>query len=143
MEKNEELVITGWRAIELLWPLNDMFRARLAEIRALPYEPAFEAEADAAIEAYADAPQAGTWKDLSLGAWRVLLERHQQAIAVAGVLEIAGKPVMTAPAGFSEDALRVGLMLTGLLRMKLPRPPADRSRLELQPDPPGRPRRGH
>ncbi|MEW6490515.1 MAG: hypothetical protein AB1578_21710 [Thermodesulfobacteriota bacterium] len=139
----ETETISGWRAVELLWPLNDMFRARLPEIRRLAYDPAFEPEADAAIEAYADAPEAGTWKNLSLGAWRVLLERHQQALAVAALYEAQGRPVMTVPAGFSEDVLRVGLMLDGLLRMKLPRPPADRSRLQLPPEPPGRPARGH
>lgn len=135
--------IGGWRAVELLWPLNDMFRARLPEIRGVPYDRDFEAEADAAIEAYAEAPEEGTWRGLSLGAWRVLLERHQQAIAVAAVYEAQGRPVMTVPAGFSEDVLRVALMLHGLLRMKLPRPPAERSGLELPTELPGRPARGH
>lgn len=132
----KQQVITGERYMEIMWPLNDMFRARLHEIRTLPYDAAFEAEADAAIGRMAD-DAAEAWTGLSPGAWRVLLERHLQMLAVAAANMAAGNPLMTLPPGppLSEGDLRVGLALTWLLRMKLPFPEADRARYEfpLQP----------
>ena len=126
-------VVTGWRLVELLWPLNDMFRARLSEFAHLPYDADFEAEADEAIRGYAQTPEAGAWRHLSPGAWRVLLERHQQLIVVAMANEHAGNPMLTLPGlgRMEETALRAGLMLFWLLGMKLPFPVADRSHLVL------------
>ena len=140
MDEVEKL--SGWRVVELLWPLNDMFRARWEKIRHLPYIAGFESHADAAIRAFAEAPGAGTWAALPNGVWRVLLERHQQMIAVALANEAAGNPVISLPAGLSEDDQRIGLMLLFLLEMKLPWPPTDRSR---DPAPPVLPpsARGH
>lgn len=130
--------INGWRLIELFWPLNDMFRARLPELRSLPYDEAFEGEADAALIAFSERPDASAWASISPGAWRVLLERHQQMLVLAVANEKAGNPMCAIPAGAEEADQRIGLMLIWLLRMKLPFPPADRSRLELPSSPPVR-----
>jgi hypothetical protein len=135
---DEMQTITGWRLVELFWPLNDMFRARLRELRSLSYDPAFEAEADAALIAFSERPDAGAWSSISPGAWRVLLERHQQLLEVALLNEAAGNPVTSLPRGLSEDDQRIGIMLLLLLRMTLPFPPADRSRLEFPASPPAR-----
>jgi len=44
--------------VRALWPLNALFLPRLPEIRALPYDKAFEREADAALET---AVRQGEW----------------------------------------------------------------------------------
>lgn len=117
--------------LELLWPMNDMFRARFNEIRCLPYSTEFEQEADAAIDAWANDPSAGAWMRISLGAWRVLLERHSQAIMAASLGSISGDFVIEIPAGLPEDQKRAALVLVWLHGMKLLFPVADRSRDEL------------
>jgi len=109
--------MSGWRFVELLWPLNDMFRARLPAIRGLPYDASFEAEADAAILALQDRPGAAGWAELSPGAWRVLLERHQQAITLAVMVDAQDKPFLVIPRGLSEDDQRTGAALLVLLEM--------------------------
>jgi len=126
--------VSGQRLLELLWPLNDMFRARESEIRAQPYDEAFAAEADDAIRAYAAAPDSGAWSAISVGAWRVLLERHTQLAALATLNEMQGQPVTVQPVGLAEQDQRIGLMLSLLLRMTLPLPPGE-------PRFPGRPQR--
>lgn len=132
--------LSGWDVVEILWPLNDMFRPRLREIRSLPYDASFEAAADDAIRAFAETPEAATWKTIPAGAWRVLLERHQQLLVVAMANEAAGNPMTVMPAGLSQQDRLAGLMLLLLLRMKLPFPAADRSRTEL---PEGSPPKSH
>lgn len=137
MEKQE--IITGRRYLEIMWPLNDLFRPRLHEIRALPYDPEFEAEADAAIERMAE-DAAGAWAGLSPGAWRVLLERHLQMLVVATANMAVGNRLMTLPPGppLTDEELRVALALLWLLQMKLPFPAVDRSLHEFPPQPPAK-----
>ncbi len=135
-QSSPPLSISGWRVIELLWPLNPVFRQHLAEIRSIRYLPRFAAEADAAIIAAVDRPISEAWAEASPGAWRVLLERHQQMVSVAMANERAGQHVTAMPHGLDEDQQRAALMLLLLLRMKLPFPIADRSRLELPDGPP-------
>ncbi|MBI3771450.1 MAG: hypothetical protein HY272_01905 [Gammaproteobacteria bacterium] len=135
--------LSWWRVIELLWPLNDMFRARLMDIRKLEYDEAFEEEADSAIAAYVKAPGAGAWSGISAGAWRVLLERHQQRLELAMHNEIEGVRPLTAPAGLNEADQLIFLMLVWLGRMKLPFPAADRSLLELSAGRPSPSVKGH
>jgi len=140
MLNDEMQPLSGLDVVEALWPLNDMFRARLGEIGRLPYAAAFESEADAAIIAYSKSPDSGPWKTMSLGAWRVLLERHQQMIVVALANERARNPVTSLPPGLDAADRCTALMLLLLLRMKLPFPVADRSGLKL----PNRPQaKGH
>lgn len=132
--------ISWWRVVELLWPLNDMFRARLLDICKLKYDEAFEEEADSAIAAYIKNPGAGAWGGIAPEAWRVLLERHQQMMTLAAYHEAEGDPRIKIPAGLNETDQLLFLMLVLLGRMKLPFPPADRSRLRL---PAGPPVKGH
>jgi hypothetical protein len=123
--------LSGWDVVTALWPLNDVFRPHIARIRTVRYEARFEPDANAAIEAFAGAPVAETWSDLSAGTWRVLLERHQQMLVVAMANERAGNPVTVMPPGLSATARLAGAMLLLLHSMKLPFPLADRSQLEL------------
>lgn len=133
-------VITGERYLKIMWPLNDMFRARLPIIRAIPFDPTFEPEADEAIRNLAKDP-ASAWSNLSDGTWRVLLERHLQMIDLALANIRAGKHLMTLPPGpgMSDDDLRVGLALFWLLEMKLPFPMRDLSHYEFPETIPGKP----
>lgn len=126
------LVITGELYSRIMWPLNDVFRARMPEIGALPYEEKFESEADNAIMRMPDDPK-DAWSNLSPGAWRVLLERHTQMLVVATLNEAAGNPLMQFPPGvaLSEEDMRVALALFWLLEMKLPFPVDDRSHYEF------------
>lgn len=133
-------VITGERYLEVMWPLNDMFRARLPVIRVIPFDPAFEPEADEAIRNLAKTPSSA-WSNLSDGAWRVLLERHLQMFEVALANISADRHLMTLPPGpgLTDDELRVGLALFWLLEMKLPFPVRDLSQYEFPETIPGKP----
>ena len=122
--------LSGWQCVEALWPLNDRFFPAIERIRALPYDATFEAEADSAIEQLVTNLQAD-WSGVSSGAWRVLLERHQQALVLALANETAGNPLMPIPPGFSSDQTTVAVALFLLHGMKLPFPVADRSGFEI------------
>lgn len=136
----EKEVITGERYLQIMWPLNDMFRARLKDIRAISYDSSFESEADEAIRNLANNPS-DAWSNVSDGAWRVLLERHLQMFEVALANIMAGKHLMTLPPGpgMTDDDLRVGLSLLWLLHMKLPFPVRDLSHYEFPSSIPGKP----
>lgn len=132
LESVEPQFMTGWQAVEALWPLNERFRPRIVRIRTLAYDAAFEKEADSAIESLVN-DTAASWDDVSAGAWRVLLERQQQAITVALVNELAGNPVMLIPAGFSDIQRTVAAAISQLHGMELPFPPEDRSGFVVPP----------
>ena len=121
---------SGLQVVEALWPLNERFRPHLVRIRALPYASVFEPEADAALAALAKDVNAD-WSSLPAGAWRVLLERQQQAIMVALANEVSGNAVMQMPSGLSDTQRTVFAALFLLHGMALPWPAEDRSHLEL------------
>jgi hypothetical protein len=124
--------ISGWQAVEALWPLNERFRPQVHQIRALPYLAAYEDEADAAIAALALNRPGADWSGLSGEAWRVLLERQQQILTVAVANEVAGNTkFMSIPSGLPKAAWTGFAMLFWLHRMKLPFPVEDRSGYEL------------
>ena len=99
LEACRPLPLSGWQAVEALWPLNDRFRPKLHMIRSIGYDPAHEREADQAIEALLLAQS--DWGDVTANAWRVLLERQQQGLAVALLVERSGRPLMSVPEGLS------------------------------------------
>lgn len=117
---------------EALWALNDLFRPALQRIRSLDYDKSFEAEADAAIELMADGG-AFSWDALSAGAWRVLLERHQQAITVAMANDRAKSPPMMGPQGLNAQQRTAFAAIFLLHSMELPFPAEDRSGFEVPP----------
>lgn len=125
--------LSGWDMVTALWPLNDAFRPQFHAFRALAYSSRFEPQADLAIEQWIES---GQWPPVSVETWRVLLERHAQAIVVAAVNAAAHSPMMSVPATLPENA-RTGAAVIWLLHgMKLPSPPADRSRFQLDAMPP-------
>lgn len=133
MAEMQPVHLDGWAVVHALWPLNDDFRPQFAAMRVLPYDAAFESKADRAIERYlAD----GRWGPVSIETWRVLLERHMQAIMVATLNAGAGNPVMPVPQQLPDHARQGAAMLFLLHAMKLPFPPGDRSDDELPTSPP-------
>lgn len=124
----------GMRVLEILWPLNDVLRSRLYEIRGIPYSKYLGKEADAAIEAFSVRPVARTWQNLAPEVWRVLLERHHQMLMVAATNEVQGIPLTSIPADLPQDAVLPAVMLLLLHSMRLPWPPGDRSELEMPVD---------
>ncbi len=121
----------GMRVLEILWPVNDILRSRLYEIRGIPYSKRYGREADEAIEAFSAKPFAQTWQDLDPEVWRVLLERHHQMLMVAATNEVQGFPLTSIPADLPPEAVLPAVMLLLLHSMQLPWPPGDRSELEL------------
>lgn len=130
LETVQPQFMTGLQAVEALWPLNERFRPHIERIRTLSYDAVFEIEADAAIESLVN-DMSVSWDAVSAGAWRVLLERQQQAITVAVANELAGNPVMPIPAGFSDIQRTVAAAISLLHSMELPFPPDDRSGFEV------------
>ena len=122
-ETAEPLPVSGRKATELLWPLNAVFRRRLAELENVEYEPRFAAAADSAIDDIAVTMDLDTLDAIPTGAARVLLERHRQMLVVAQANEIEGNPITTLPSGLSDEQQTVGLILLRLRGMTLPWPP--------------------
>jgi hypothetical protein len=124
------LPISGMQVIEILWPLNELFRPRIEIIRVVEYDPRYERKANDAIElfAYHGAKQ---WTNLHLATWRVLLERHEQALVVSIANEKAGNHIISLPECCPSEA-RLGCVMLFLLHsMVLPLPPTDKSHFEL------------
>lgn len=101
---------------DALWTLNARFRPYVARIGSLAYNPTQEAAADDAVERLV--LQNDAWTNEAPDVWRVLLERHQQALmllairaADAGTWD-ARLFSVPAPAG---DALRAKLAIVFLL----------------------------
>ena len=120
---------SGWQVAEALWPLNERFRANLQQIRTITYDRMFEPEADLAVEALV--LQGDDWSSISPRAWRVLLERQQQLLTVALMLDRSGQPMTRVPAQLAvahQSTVAIADVLHG---MKLPQPAADRSGFDL------------
>ena len=121
--------ITSSQVAELLWPLGEVFRPRLAEIRALKYDPKFAAAADSALDDWATNLDITVLAQAPLGVLRVLYERHTQMLLVAMQNEKAGNMALTVlPHGLSADQQPIALALAMLRGMKLPYPPSDPTR---------------
>lgn len=130
--------LSPWEFVAILWPLNAVFRPHIHRIRTIRYRSKFEPRADEAIETFADQPDASTWEGLHAGTWRVLLERHQQAVEMALANDAASRNIMTyLPESVPANARLPGLMLLWLHSMELRWSPTDRASLELpEGDPP-------
>lgn len=124
--------LDNWKVMEVLWELVDVFRPNYKTFRSLPYDPAYEAAADQAIDAFL---AHGKWGLVSLETLRVLLERHSQSIAVIATNEAAGNKVLSVPLGMPDDALLGFFMIFFMYEMKLPLPVQDRSSHDLESKP--------
>lgn len=131
IEQTRPVPFAGWEVAEALWPLNDVLRPRLHQIRSLPYDPRYEAEADDAIARFAWSPDASVWQSTSGLAMRVVLERHIQALMVAVLNASREQPVMWVPSGFPPEQLLGFSMLSMMFRMELAFPVEDRGNYNL------------
>jgi len=116
--------LSGWEVVEALWPLNNDFKNHFRDFAALPYEPRFEDQADTAQEHFVFT---GKWPPVSVEVWRVILERHQQAIQVALANELAGNFLMPIPSRLPKSARTGAAILYLLQKMRLPFEVADRA----------------
>lgn len=124
-------MLSGMDIVAALWPLNDLFRPHLADVGALPYEPSSEAAADAAVEGYV-VHGSSAWENLPAKVWRVLMERHQQALVVASANEVAGNSAfMAVPVDLPDASIPGAAMIYMLHGMKLPYPVKHRSAAEF------------
>jgi hypothetical protein len=116
--------------VEILWPLNDIFRPHSETIRIVKYDPRLESKADKAIEDFVFRDKK-TWENMPLEIWRVLLERHiqMQVVAIANTKD--NNSITRLPGELPESARLGAVMLLLLHSMKLPFPPDDRSLFEL------------
>nr|DAT05669.1 MAG TPA: hypothetical protein [Caudoviricetes sp.] len=130
LEELPPISLSGAQALHALWSLNEEFRPNIEQIRSMKYDERFEADADRAIERRLFG-ETDAWRSLSAETWRVLLERHQQAIAVAMANEMAGNPLMPIPFGLPESAYTNVVMLFLMHEMALPYPIDDWSSFEL------------
>ena len=129
LESFQPAPFSGWQVVQALWPLNERFRPHLAQIRTIIYDRVFEPEADLAVEALV--LRGDDWVTISPRAWRVLLERQQQLLTVALMLERTGQPMTRVPAQLAAGHQATVAIADVLHSMKLPMPPADRSGFEL------------
>lgn len=118
LEQARPMPLDGQAVSEALWPLNARFAPRLERIKALAYDPRWEAQADMALAALA--LHGDDWSEVPLGAWRVLYERHSQALIVAQIKRQAGEPMFVIPEGFPERDRTAYVALGLLYRMTLP-----------------------
>lgn len=114
--------LTCWQVVEALWPMNDVFRPRMAMLESLAYNKDCEVQADEAIAAYVNG---SLWHDDSPPppVWRVLLERHTQTITLALANEAAGNTrLMTVPDSLAKDLRMNVAILFFQYQMALPYP---------------------
>lgn len=119
------VALSGNEAMEAIWPLNEVFRPYIQRIAVFPYEANYENEADDALEAFVFSGD--DWAGLSAQAWRVLLERHHQAIILFQLNE--NEPVIPIPEELAAEHYTNVVLLFVLHQWKLPFPPVDRSDL--------------
>jgi len=90
-------------------------------------DPALQEQAERFIFSVAGQGLTG-WVNLPAGVWRVLMERHLQALVVASANEHAGNSaVMTLPAALPDASIPGAAMIYMLHGMKLPYPVQQRS----------------
>lgn len=120
--------LTGWQVVEALWPLLEWLQPRNEQLKSLPYEPAFEAEADLALEAL-EISFTAAWASSPSSVVRVLSERVQQGITAAAANDADGSnpQFMPTPPGLTAQQTTVAAALFLLHQMKLLLPPGHQS----------------
>lgn len=125
--------LDGQQTTQALWVHNAQFKTHHAAISSIAYSPAHEAEADRALEALAFGAQ-WTASNPSPATWRVLMERHIQALQVALANELANNPkVVPIPRSLAPAQQAMAAVLFLQWAMVLPWPAADRSGAEWPP----------
>ena len=113
--------LTGSEVVQLLWPLNDVFRPRIQNMNDVPYDPNLGIAADFAIDAAVETLDLAVLADADLRAIRVLLERTAQTMTAATAFR--EEMFMELPAGLSGELRLFAAILILLRSMELPWPP--------------------
>ena len=124
--------LTADEAMSFLWPLNERFRPLIHQIRTVKYRKQYERDADKAIREFA--LRDSRWESVPLVVWRVLLERHQQAITVcvANKMHARNAVFMHVPSGLTDTARTKFAVVWLCHSMKLPYPVRDESQLDIE-----------
>lgn len=124
--------LTADDVMSFLWPLNARFRPLIHQIRTVRYRKQYEREADKAIREFV--LRDSHWENVPLVVWRVLLERHQQAITVcvANKMHASDTTFMHAPFGLTDTAKTKFAVVWLCYAMKLPYPVHDESQLDIE-----------
>lgn len=133
----ETEVLTGGEIVEALWPLNKRFQASVYRLVELPYDAGFEQEANDAIVSYVF--NGDNWSSVSLQAWRVLFERHRQAIIFFQLQE--NEPFVPIPQGLSPRHYLGAVLLFLFPQWKLPFPTSSKADIEAWSNTVGLPNR--
>lgn len=115
-EMPDPLPVSPREAAMLLFEAGFMFTARMGAIKATPYSPAFDEEADGALAYLANLDDLDGWDRMSAGAWRVMFERYVYAQVVCGANAVARTPVIAhLPRGLDRQSQSRALLLQFLL----------------------------
>lgn len=130
LENVQPFPLGGYDTLECLWPLNERFKSRMAQIKTISYRKQFEKAADKAIEDFLIKDD--DWSALPLVVWRVLVERHQQSILLCIANAVAeNSAVIFIPSGLSDLARTKFAVAFLWYSMKLPYKVTDESQLDI------------
>jgi len=128
--ESQSIAIDGMDAVAALWQFNHVFDPWVDQVQGLRYLKTMELQADHALEALAlgrlDAPSLK-----SPAVWRVMLERHLQALQLAISAHFRSSPQVTrVPVALRGVDLPMAVVLCMEVSMELPYPVADRTGFE-------------
>ncbi|QHJ80034.1 MAG: hypothetical protein [Caudoviricetes sp.] len=130
MASLQPISLGGYDTLECLWSLNERFKPRMEQIKTVSYRKQFEKDADNAIEEFL--MKNDDWSELPLVVWRVLIERHQQAIILCLTNALAeNTTVMHIPMGLSESARTKFAVAYLWYAMKLPYKVTDTAQFDI------------
>jgi hypothetical protein len=108
--------VSPTQAHELFFAMNGLFSARSDVLKSVPYDTAFDTEADDALLAMAMEDGFATWTSITAGAWRVLYERFLFCSLVLVANIKAGTQVTDRlPSGLGPEHRAKALLLRYLL----------------------------
>lgn len=126
-KRRDVVFLDGMATVAAMWPMNSVFREHHALIGSIAYSPAHEIAADQAIEAFVNGER-WTPNDPAPETWRVLMERHLQAVQVALANHLSGNArVVPLPKGLPPALHMPAAMLYLQWAMALPFPVVDRA----------------
>jgi hypothetical protein len=109
--------ITASQTLERLFELHPIFTSRWDAIMSVKYTDAFDEEANNALAHLAMTDSFAAWDELSVGAWRVLVERLQycEVVLVANMAAAPNAVLNHLPIGLTRDQEARALLLRYLL----------------------------
>jgi len=113
---SEAMALTPGDQLALLFDHAPLFTPRMALLRATPYDPAFDLDADGALANLALSDSLAGFDVMPAGGWRVMLERYLFAAITIAAVMASGSPIMMRfPAGLQRQHRARALLLRLLL----------------------------